>query len=40
MKVLLDRTKYFGEGITFLNEKVYQLTYQNKIGFIYDAKNI
>ena len=37
-KVMLDRNKYFGEGITFLNEKVYQLTYQNKIGFIYDAK--
>ena len=37
-KVELDRNKYFGEGITFLNDKVYQLTYQTKIGFIYDAK--
>jgi len=36
-KVELDRTVYFGEGITFLNDKVYQLTYQAKIGFIYDA---
>jgi glutaminyl-peptide cyclotransferase len=36
-KVELDRAKYFGEGITFLNGKVYQLTYQTKIGFIYDA---
>ena len=36
-KVELDREIYFGEGITFLNDKVYQLTYQAKIGFIYDA---
>ena len=33
-KVELDRDIYFGEGITFLNDKVYQLTYQAKIGFI------
>jgi glutamine cyclotransferase len=37
-KVELDKTKYFGEGIVFLNGKLYQLTYKNKIGFIYDAK--
>ena len=30
--------EYFGEGITFLNDKVYQLTYQTKKGFVYDAK--
>lgn len=36
-KVELDRKKYFGEGITFLNDKLYQLTYQEKVGFIYDA---
>ncbi len=36
-KVEIDKVKYFGEGITFLNGKVYQLTYQTKIGFIYDA---
>jgi len=28
---------YFGEGITILNNKVYQLTYQNNEGYIYDA---
>jgi glutaminyl-peptide cyclotransferase len=33
-KVELDK-KYFGEGITILNNKIYQLTYQTKIGFIY-----
>ncbi len=30
--------KYFGEGIVILNDKVFQLTYKNQIGFIYDAK--
>lgn len=33
----LDRRKYFGEGIVILNGKLYQLTYKNKTGFIYDA---
>lgn len=37
-KVELDKTKYFGEGIVFFNDKLYQLTYKNKLGFIYDAK--
>lgn len=37
-KVELDKTKYFGEGIVFLNDKLYQLTYKNQTGFIYDAK--
>jgi glutaminyl-peptide cyclotransferase len=36
-KVMLDK-KYFGEGITVLNNKVYQLTWKNKTGFIYDFK--
>jgi len=30
---------YFGEGITILNDKIYQLTYKTKIGFIYDLKS-
>lgn len=34
-KIILDK-KYFGEGITILNNKIYQLTYKTKIGFIYD----
>ncbi len=37
-KVELDKKKYFGEGIVFLNGKVYQLTWKTKIGFVYDAK--
>jgi glutaminyl-peptide cyclotransferase len=36
-KVDLGRS-YFGEGIAFFNDKVYQLTWQTKKGFIYDAK--
>src|SRR6478736_2697818 len=36
-KVILDK-KYFGEGITILNNKIYQLTWQTKIGFVYDWK--
>jgi glutaminyl-peptide cyclotransferase len=35
-RVFLDR-RYFGEGITVLNQKIYQLTYQEKVGFVYDA---
>lgn len=33
-KVVLDN-KYFGEGIAILNNKVYQLTWKNKNGFVY-----
>jgi len=36
-KVVLEE-RYFGEGITVLNNKIYQLTWQEKIGFIYDAR--
>ena len=29
--------QYFGEGITVLNNKVYQLTYKNNEGYVYNA---
>jgi glutamine cyclotransferase len=29
VKVELDKEKHFGEGITFLNNKIYQLTWKN-----------
>ncbi len=35
----LDKA-YFGEGITILDGKIYQLTWQSGIGFIYDQKNM
>lgn len=31
--------KYFGEGITILNDKIYQLTYKNKTGFVYQLSD-
>lgn len=34
-KVLLD-AKYFGEGMTILKGKVYQLTYKDQLGFVYE----
>ncbi len=36
-KITLDK-KHFGEGFTILNNKIYQLTWTSKIGFIYDLK--
>jgi glutaminyl-peptide cyclotransferase len=38
VKAELDRKIYFGEGITILHDKLYQLTWTNKKGFIYDLK--
>lgn len=32
--------EYFGEGMTVINNKVYQLTWQEKTGFIYDAATL
>ena len=36
-KVELNRDLYFGEGIAFFKNRLYQLTYRNQTGFIYDA---
>src|SRR5688500_14522229 len=36
-KVILP-DEYFGEGITVLNNKIYQLTWQNHVGFVYDLR--
>ena len=30
--------RYFGEGLTILNGKIYQLTYREGTGFVYDLK--
>lgn len=30
------QNKYFGEGLTILNNKIYQLTWRENIGYIYD----
>jgi len=31
--------KYFGEGITILNDKIYQLTYRAQKGFVYNLED-
>ncbi|WP_346855977.1 glutaminyl-peptide cyclotransferase [uncultured Draconibacterium sp.] len=31
--------KYFGEGITILNNKIYQITYHAQKGFVYDLES-
>jgi glutamine cyclotransferase len=36
-KIELDGNKYFGEGIVFFRGRLYQLTYRNQVGFVYDA---
>jgi glutaminyl-peptide cyclotransferase len=41
-KILLKKDlpeKYFGEGITILNNKLYQLTYRAQKGYVYDLSN-
>ena len=37
-KVILDDS-YFGEGITVLGNKIYQLTWKSKTGFVYDVNS-
>lgn len=37
VKSKLDKTIFFGEGIAKCKGKIFQLTYKNKIGFVYDA---
>ncbi|MBC7946652.1 MAG: glutaminyl-peptide cyclotransferase [Chitinophagaceae bacterium] len=32
-------SQYFGEGIVIVNDTIYQLTYQEKIGFMYSVKD-
>lgn len=38
LKLVKLDDKYFGEGLTVLNDTLYQLTYQENVGFMYDAK--
>jgi glutamine cyclotransferase len=38
-QVDLDDT-YFGEGITILNNKIYQLTWRENVGFIYNLETL
>jgi len=41
-KILQSRSlpeKYFGEGITVFHDKIYQLTYKNQTGFVYNLSD-
>ncbi len=38
LSVLNIDSQYFGEGITICNDKIYQLTWRSKKGFIYNLK--
>ena len=38
VKAEIDRNIYFGEGMVILKGKVFQVTYKNQKGFVYDAK--
>jgi glutamine cyclotransferase len=37
--VISLKKSVFGEGITILNDKIYQLTYRNKNGYVYDLNS-
>lgn len=37
--IAIDR-RHFGEGITILDDKIYQLTWKSHIGFIYDRETL
>lgn len=39
VKIELDRSKFFGEGVVILKDKFYQLTYKNQLAFIYNARD-
>jgi len=39
VKNRLNKSKYFGEGIAMCSNKIFQLTYKNQIGFVYDANS-
>ena len=38
LKIINLDYEYFAEGLTILNDKIYQLTWKNNIGFIYDLE--
>ena len=40
LKMVKLSDQYFGEGLTILNNKIYQLTYRENTGFIYSLKTM
>jgi glutamine cyclotransferase len=39
-KEVKNKEEIFGEGVTVLNGKLYQLTWQNRLGYVYDAATL
>ena len=39
LKEIKLASEYFAEGITILNDKIFQLTWKEKVGFVYDIDN-
>ena len=39
VKTIKLSNEYFAEGITYFDNKIYQLTWTNEIGFVYDFQN-
>ena len=37
-KIFLDKS-YFGEGLTIIKDRIFQLTWKKKIGFVYEKDN-
>lgn len=40
LKELKLEDRYFAEGLTILNDKIYQLTWQENTGFVYDINSL
>ncbi len=40
LKQVANKEEIFGEGITLLDGKIYQITWQNKKGYVYDAESL
>ena len=34
------QSKYFGEGLTIYDNKIFQVTWRSNKGFVYDIKNL
>lgn len=39
LKSVALENEYFGEGISIMDDKIYQLTYKSQIGFVYDLNS-
>ncbi|MCC6287065.1 MAG: glutaminyl-peptide cyclotransferase [Chitinophagaceae bacterium] len=39
-KIELNRKIFFGEGIAIINDSIFQLTYKNRKGFLYDVNTL